>query len=97
MAEISHLSDIERREYLVENFHVTFESGTAWHCACVEFMRSRVCRHTREAAGMRAAQAKIFRHLERGGLPRPTGHDDADISSVAPDPGRRSDWASTTR
>lgn len=79
MADTSHISEIERRDYLVDHFHVSFESGSAWHCPCSEFARSQVCRHTREAAGMRAAQANILRHLERGGLPRQSGQGDAAV------------------
>jgi hypothetical protein len=66
---------------------VSFESGSAWHCGCSEFARSHGCRHIREAAGMRAAQADITRHLERGGLARRSGHDDAEAPSRIPDGG----------
>jgi hypothetical protein len=76
MADVGHIDELERREYLVDHFHVTFESGSAWHCPCSEFTQFRVCRHTREAAGMRSAQASITRHLGRGGLPRTANHED---------------------
>jgi hypothetical protein len=57
---------IERREYLIDHFRVSFQGGMAWQCACREFMAASGCRHTREAAGMRDAQASIGRHLLAG-------------------------------
>jgi hypothetical protein len=50
---------IKRREYLIDRFRVVFESGGGWQCVCPAFLSSNSCRHSREAAGMRAAQAKI--------------------------------------
>lgn len=50
---------IERSEYLIDRFLVTFQVGSEWHCECAEFQRTKACRHSREAAGMRAAQAAI--------------------------------------
>lgn len=57
---------IERREYLIDHFRVSFQEGTAWQCACREFVAAGACRHTREAAGMRDAQASIGRHVRSG-------------------------------
>lgn len=67
MSNTGHMGQVERHDYLVDNFRVSFESGSAWHCACYEFTRSGVCRHTREAAGMRAAQALIARRISPEG------------------------------
>ena len=50
---------IQRSDYLIDRFRVVFESGGGWHCACADFAASNACRHTREAAGRRAAQAQI--------------------------------------
>lgn len=52
-------SAIVRSEYMIERFRVVFESGGGWQCVCREFVLSNACRHTREAAGMRAAQTQI--------------------------------------
>jgi len=54
------------REYLIDRFRVVFEQGGGWHCACHDFIASNACRHTREAAGMRAAQARIRARLAAG-------------------------------
>ena len=51
------------REYLIDNFQVSLRDDSQWHCGCHEFSTRAVCRHTREAAGMRSAQAEISRHL----------------------------------
>lgn len=55
---------LEQRHYLIDRFPVSFQGGAAWHCQCREFAMSDSCRHTREAAGMREAQARI---VERAG------------------------------
>jgi hypothetical protein len=57
---------IVRSEYMIDRFRVTFESGSAWHCACRVFAASNACSHSREAAGMRAAQAQIVAHVATG-------------------------------
>jgi len=57
---------IVHREYLIGRFRVVFESGSGWDCACADFTKSRECRHTREAAGMRAAQAEIRARVAKG-------------------------------
>lgn len=62
---------IERREYLIDHFRVSFQNGAAWQCPCREFALANTCRHTREAAGMHEAQARIRAHVSAGdsGLP----------------------------
>ena len=57
---------IVRSEYMIDRFRVSFESGSAWHCACRDFAVSKACSHSREAAGMRAAQAQIVAHVGTG-------------------------------
>jgi hypothetical protein len=57
---------IVRSEYMIDRFRVSFESGSAWHCACRDFAVAKACSHSREAAGMRAAQAQIVKHLATG-------------------------------
>ncbi len=52
-----------RREYLIDRFRVVFQSGGGWHCVCADFVRSNACKHTREAAGRRTAQAQILAHV----------------------------------
>jgi hypothetical protein len=56
---------LERRHYLIDRFPVSFQGGASWHCHCREFALRNSCRHTREAAGMREAQAKILDHVSR--------------------------------
>ena len=51
----------ERGEYLIDGFRVSFLHQAEWGCACAEFTAGGTCRHTREAAGMREAQAIIRR------------------------------------
>jgi hypothetical protein len=53
----------ERAEYLIDGFRVVFLHQAEWQCACREFGASGTCRHSREAGGMRAAQAQIQRRL----------------------------------
>jgi hypothetical protein len=57
---------IVHSEYLIGRFRVVFETGGGWDCACADFVKSRECRHTREAAGMRAAQADIKARVATG-------------------------------
>ena len=59
-------SAIVRSEYLINRFRVVFETGGGWDCVCADFKRAHECRHTREAAGMRAAQADIKARIETG-------------------------------
>lgn len=49
----------ERSEYLIDGFRVSFLHQAEWKCACAEFCAAGTCRHTREAGGMREAQARI--------------------------------------
>jgi hypothetical protein len=53
----------ERSEYLIDGFRVAFLHQAEWQCACREFSSAGTCRHVREAAGMREAQALIQRRL----------------------------------
>lgn len=56
----------ERSEYLIDGFRVSFVHQAEWKCACAEFRTAKTCRHTREASGMRDAQARIRRRLVAG-------------------------------
>lgn len=51
----------ERGEYLIDGFRVSFLHQAEWNCDCREFSVVGTCRHTREAVGMREAQASIRR------------------------------------
>lgn len=55
-----------RSEYLIDGFRVSFLHQAEWKCACAEFRALAACRHTREAGGMRDAQARIQRRLCAG-------------------------------
>lgn len=55
---------IVRSAYLIDGFRVAFEHGGGWHCVCADFVSSNACRHTREAAGRRAAQAQIAERVK---------------------------------
>jgi hypothetical protein len=57
---------VERGDYLIDRFRVRFEFGGGWKCACADFVASDACRHTREAAGRRAAQVAIADHIREG-------------------------------
>jgi hypothetical protein len=56
---------VVRSQYLIDRFPVVFESGGGWHCVCADFNASNACRHTREAAGRRAAQTQIAKRGEK--------------------------------
>jgi len=56
---------LEQRHYLIDRFPVSFQGGAAWRCQCREFAMADSCRHTREASGMRDAQAQITERLGR--------------------------------
>jgi hypothetical protein len=56
---------VDRAEYLIDRFRVRYEYGGGWKCVCAEFAGADTCKHTREAAGRRAAQAKILEHIKR--------------------------------
>jgi hypothetical protein len=70
MKSSGHGTAIVRSEYLIDRFHVVFERGGGWQCVCPDFLTSNACRHTREAAGRRAAQSQIAQHVDgaRSGL-----------------------------
>ena len=55
----------ERGNYLIDGFRVSFLHQAEWNCACREFSAAGSCRHTREAEGMRDAQTRIRRRMER--------------------------------
>lgn len=57
---------IERADYLIDRFSVGYRYGGGWSCGCADFAASDACRHTREAAGRLAAQAKIHERITRG-------------------------------
>ena len=57
---------VDRGDYLIDRFRVRYEFGGGWKCGCAEFAGSDACKHTREAAGRRAAQARILQHVTRG-------------------------------
>jgi hypothetical protein len=64
--EPGHRGLTDRADYLIEHFRVRYAFGGGWTCGCAEFAASSVCRHTREAAGRRTAQALIAAHLQVG-------------------------------
>jgi hypothetical protein len=66
LEDLGRGSPVVRSEYLISRFRVAFESGGGWHCVCREFVSSSACVHTREAAGMRSAQALIKANLATG-------------------------------
>jgi len=72
---------LERQNYLIGRFPVTFQNGASWHCLCREFAIADTCRHTREAAGMRAAQAQIRNRVP--GRPAPLGPQTTAIAAVS--------------
>lgn len=73
-----HGGSVMRNEYLIDRFPVVFEWGGGWRCACPDFLATNECRHTREAAGRRAAQAQIAKHVgnRRSDLRPRRGRDD---------------------
>jgi hypothetical protein len=64
--EPGHRGVADRADYLIERFRVRYAFGGGWTCRCADFAASNICRHTREAAGRRTAQALIAAHLEVG-------------------------------
>jgi hypothetical protein len=56
---------IDRAGYLIDRFRVLYAFGGGWTCGCREFASRNACKHTREAAGRRAAQQRIAQHLAR--------------------------------
>jgi hypothetical protein len=60
--------NVEHADYLIDRFRVGYQFGGGWKCGCADFAASDACRHTREAAGRRAAQLGIIEHISRGSL-----------------------------
>jgi hypothetical protein len=58
--------EVERADYLIDRFPVRYSYGGGWICGCADFIARDACKHTREAAGRRAAQIEIARHLRTG-------------------------------
>lgn len=59
---------IERADYFIDRFRVGYRFGGGWTCRCADFATSDACRHTREAAGRLAAQAKIMGRNSKSSL-----------------------------
>ncbi len=57
---------IDKSDYLIDRFRVRYAFGGGWTCSCADFLAHDACKHTREAAGRRAAQAQIAEHLKSG-------------------------------
>jgi hypothetical protein len=55
----------DRVSYLIDRFHVAYAFGGGWTCGCREFASHDSCKHTREAAGRRAAQLRITQYLRQ--------------------------------
>lgn len=62
---------VERSDYLIDRFRVKYEFGGGWTCGCADFVAHDACKHTREAAGRRAAQARIRDHIQNGARNEP--------------------------
>jgi len=80
-----------RTEYLIDRYHVVFETGGGWHCVCDEFKTLNECRHSRESEGRRAAQAMIAKRVRsvNGVLAGFTHQSDTDIGPRSEPPHRR--------
>ena len=65
-AETGRRGAVVRADYLIDRFRVGYEFGGGWTCGCADFASSDACRHTREAAGRRAAQIRIIEHIKKG-------------------------------
>lgn len=61
---------ILRTEYLIDRYHVIFDTGVGWQCVCAEFEATDDCRHVRESQGRHAAQAVIANRSMASRLPR---------------------------
>ena len=68
---------IDHAEFLIDRFRVRYAFGGGWTCSCADFVAHDSCKHTREAAGRRAAQEQIARHLQRGSADSFTLHERA--------------------
>jgi hypothetical protein len=62
-----HRGKTDRSNYLIDRFRVNYEFGGGWTCGCREFQLQDSCKHTREAAGRRAAQLLITDRLAQHG------------------------------
>lgn len=71
--------NVERGDYLIDRFRVRYAFGGGWTCSCADFVAHDACKHTREAAGRRAAQEQIVRHLRRGSADSFTLHKRAHV------------------
>jgi hypothetical protein len=65
-AEAGGRGSIDQTDHLIDRFRVRYAFGGGWICSCIDFLAHDACKHTREAAGRRAAQAQIARHLQQG-------------------------------
>jgi hypothetical protein len=59
---------IERADFFIDRFRVSYQGGGGWICGCTDFATSDACRHTREAAGRLAAQTSIPERIRKGSL-----------------------------
>lgn len=59
---------VESAVYLIDRFRVAYQYGGGWACGCADFAATDACRHSREAAGRRAAQVKILEHIKQRSL-----------------------------
>jgi hypothetical protein len=55
----------DRASYLIDRFQVIYAFGGGWTCGWREFSSQDSCKHTREAAGRRAAQLRINQYLSQ--------------------------------
>ncbi|MEJ0037724.1 MAG: hypothetical protein WDO68_16890 [Gammaproteobacteria bacterium] len=55
-----------RADYLIDRFRIRYQFGGGWTCTCSDFAAHDACKHTREAAGRRAAQAQIAEYIRNG-------------------------------
>jgi hypothetical protein len=64
----------DRASYLIDRFQVIYAFGGGWTCGCREFASHDSCKHTREAAGRRAAQLRITQYLRQHSAEAPSFH-----------------------
>jgi hypothetical protein len=62
----------DRASYLIDRFQVIYAFGGGWTCGCREFASHDSCKHTREAAGRRAAQQRITQYLRQHSIEAPS-------------------------
>lgn len=68
---------MDRADYLIDRFRVRYAFGGGWTCSCTDFVAHDACKHTREAAGRHAAQARIAIHVKSGSSDAFTRHNRA--------------------